>query len=82
MPTTYEDFVLLILEIIDLLLLAIFSFAFIYFVWKMVDCWILNAGDEQKRESGRKYAIAAVLMFALMVSAWGIVQMLKASFFG
>ena len=81
-PTTYSGFVNEILTIINLVITALLAFTLVYFIWKMVDCWVLNAGDDTKREDGKKYAIAAVVAFVVMVSAWGIVTMVKTSIFG
>jgi ABC-type multidrug transport system fused ATPase/permease subunit len=82
MPTTYEEFVILILDIIQLMIAALFALVFMYFMWKMIDSWILNAGEESKREEGKKYAVAAVIAFVVIVSAWGIVTMIKNTVFG
>ena len=81
-PTTYQGLVSHIIGIINLIIPTLFGLLFVYFIWKMVDSWIINAGDEKKVEEGKKYAIAAVLVFVLMVSVWGIVSMLKQSVFG
>ena len=81
-PTTYSGLVEEIIKIINLIIPAIFAVIFVYFVWKVIDAWIINAGDEKKRAEGKQYAMIAVLVFVLMVSAWGIVAMVKSSLFG
>jgi hypothetical protein len=81
-PTTYAGLVGHIIGIINLIIPTLFGFLFLFFIWKMIDSWIINAGDEKKVEEGKKYAMAAVLVFVLMVSVWGIVSMLKQSVFG
>jgi len=81
-PTTYSGFVNEILTIINIAITALLALTFVYFIWKTIDCWVLHAGDETKREDGKKYAIAAVVAFVIMVSAWGIVTMVKSSLFG
>lgn len=82
MPTTYAGLVTKILEIVNLLILFIFGFAFVYLMWKIIDTWILNSADESKREEGKKYAMSAVLVFVLGISAWGIVTIIKEAVFG
>lgn len=81
-PTTYSGFVNEILTIINIVIAALLAFTFVYFIWKMIDSWILSAGDETKRADGKKYALAAIVAFVLMISTWGIVNMIRASFFG
>tara|TARA_B100000508_G_scaffold140846_1_gene143814 strand:- start:239 stop:502 length:264 start_codon:yes stop_codon:yes gene_type:complete len=81
-PTTYSGFVSLVIDIINVLITTIFAFLFVYLIWKIIDTWILNAGDQAKREAGKKYALSAVIVVVLMMSAWGIIAMIKQSLFG
>lgn len=81
-PTTYKGLVISIVDIINIIIPAIFAATFVYFVWKMIDAWVINAGDETRRIEGKKYATAAVIAFVVMISAWGIVAMIKQSLFG
>ncbi|NCT01876.1 hypothetical protein GW766_01315 [Candidatus Parcubacteria bacterium] len=81
-PTTYSGLVNGIIGIINLIIPAIFGIVFVYFVWKVIDAWVINAGDEKRRAEGKQYAMIAVIVFVLMVSAWGIVAMVKSSVFG
>ena len=54
---TYSGLVNGIIEIIGLIIPAIFALAFLYLVWKLIDAWIINAGDETKRTEGKTYLI-------------------------
>lgn len=80
-PTTYKGLVDSIISIINLVIPALFAVLFIYLIWKIIDSWIINAGDQVKREEGRKYATAAVITFVIMITAWGIVKMINSSLF-
>jgi hypothetical protein len=80
-PTTYQELVIFIIELINILIPTLFGVLFVYFIWKVIDCWIINAGDPAKHEEGRNHAIVAVIVFVLMVSAWGIVLMIHNSVF-
>lgn len=81
-PTSFGELVDFIVGFINILIPALFGFLFVYFIWKMVDSWIIHADEETKRDEGKKYAVAAVIVFVLMVSAWGIVTMIRKSIFG
>lgn len=81
-PTTYGGLVNEILGIINLLVPALFGVLFVYFVWKVIDAWVINAGDENKRAEGKRYVTTAIIVFVLMISAWGIVTILRQSLFG
>ena len=80
-PTTYSLLVGEIINIVSILIPLIFAVVFLYLVWKIIDAWILNAGDEAKRSEGKQYALTAILMLVLMVSTWGIIRLLKNTFF-
>jgi hypothetical protein len=81
-PTSFREFVNQILGLINIIIPAIFSIVFLFLVWKIFDAWVLNGGDEQKREKGKQYATVAVIVVVLMVIAWGVVAMLRQSVFG
>lgn len=80
-PTTFSEFVAFIIGIINLIIPTLFAVLFVFLVWKILDSWVIHAGDQTKREEGKKYAVAAVIVFVLMISAWGIVTMIKNSVF-
>lgn len=80
-PTTYEALVNRIIELINIVVPGIFALIFVYFVWKVIDAWVIHAGDESKRSEGKQYAVTAVIVFVVMISVWGIVAMLRNSLF-
>jgi hypothetical protein len=80
--TTFADLVNLIIGFINILIPLLFSVLFLYLIWRVFESWVLKAGDQAAREAGRQYAVAAVIVFVVMVSAWGIVAMLQTSLFG
>lgn len=80
-PTTYSGFVTHIIDILNLLIPLLFGCVFIFFMWKIIDSWIINAGDEKKVTEGKDYLMAAILVIIIMLSAWGIVAMIKETLF-
>ena len=81
MPNTFAGLVNLIIDIITVTISAIFGLLFIYVMWKLIDAWILNAHDETKRSEGRRFALLAVVIVAVMVTVWGIVAIIQTSLF-
>jgi hypothetical protein len=71
-----------ILGFINILIPLIFGVIFLYLVVKIIDAWIIHADDDSKREEGRRMMITAVVVMVVMVSAWGIVAMIRNSIFG
>lgn len=81
-PTNFKSLVGFIVDFINLLIPVIFAAVFVYLVWKIIDAWVINAGDESKREDGKQYLMSAVITFVVMVSVWGIVAIIRTSVFG
>ena len=67
-PTTFKGLVQFILDFINILIPALFGLLFIYLVWKIIDAWIIHAGDEKKLEEGKRLITTAVIVFVLMLS--------------
>lgn len=55
----------------------IFAIAFLVFLWGVFNYFIWGGGDETKREEGKKLMLYAIIGFLLMVSIWGIVNLLS-----
>jgi heme O synthase-like polyprenyltransferase len=82
MPTTFAGLVNEVIGIINIIIPLIFGILFLYLVWRVFENWVLKADDQNAREAGRQYALSAVIVFVVMISAWGIVRLLQSSLFG
>lgn len=54
---------------------AVFALALLLFIWGMYVHFIQGGADEGKRDEGKKLALYAIAGFVLMVSIWGIVNL-------
>jgi len=79
--TTFGTLVNNFIGLINLVIPLIFAVVFIVIIWKIIDAWILNADNDTKRAEGRQLIIVAVIVFVIMLSAWGIVSILRSSLF-
>lgn len=82
MPRDFAELVDMFLGFIELLVPFIFSLALLVIVWKIIDAWVINAGDTKKVEEGRQYAVWGVLVLVVMSTIWAIVRLLRSSIFG
>ena len=82
MPSTFADLVNVIIGLINVIIPLLFAVLFLYLVWRVFEHWVIKANDQNAREAGRQYAISAVIVFVVMISAWGIVSLLQTSIFG
>lgn len=58
----------------------IFALAFIVFIWGVFQYFIAGGHDEEKREKGRGLMMYGLIGFFVMVSVWGLVNILTGSF--
>ena len=72
-----SDFVTDISTFISKILIPfIFSLALIVFLYGVFNYFILGGGDESKREEGRKLMLWAIIAFVVMISIFGIVNLI------
>lgn len=54
----------------------VFALALLMFIWGMFQFFIMGGSDEGSQEKGKSLMLYAIAGFVLMVSIWGIVNML------
>jgi hypothetical protein len=59
---------------------AIFAIAFLVFLWGMFKTFILGGSDEDKQEEGKHLMMYSIAGFVIMVSLWGIVNLVASGF--
>ena len=88
MPTDGEtrDFAWLANTFIDIintaLIPVLIALLLVFIIWKVVDMFLLHAGDEQKREDGKRLLVISVVVMSVIVAIWGIIAFLRTSIFG
>ncbi len=58
----------------------LFAVAFIVFIFGIFQYFILSRGDEEKQAKGRGLMLYGLIGFFLMVSVWGLVNILVGTF--
>lgn len=81
-PTDFKSFVGLINGLITIIIPLIFTLTLLTFMWGVIKVWILNGSDADEIDKGKKLAVAGIVAFVVMSSIWGIVSLLRWSFFG
>jgi len=59
---------------------AVFAIAFLVFIWGIFKLFILGGTDEGKREEGKSLVMYSIIGFVLMISIWGLVNLVVSSF--
>lgn len=74
--TWFENLLLDITNFINSYLVPfIFAIAFLLFIWGVFKYFIYGATDEEARNSGKQFMIWALLGFVIMISVWGLVNL-------
>jgi hypothetical protein len=55
---------------------VVIALAFVAFVWGVVNYFFINGEDEGSREEGKQFILYGVLGLAVLLSVWGLVNML------
>lgn len=58
----------------------IFAIAFIMFLWGVAKAYILSGGDADAVSQGHRLILWGVIGFAVMISLWGLVNVVATSF--
>ncbi len=79
--TVVEGFLDNIVEFMNgTLVPLVFAVAFLVFIWGMFKTFILGGSDPGKQEEGKQLMLYAIVGFVIMVSLWGIVNLLSEGF--
>ena len=54
----------------------IIAIAFLFFIWNMARYFIIGGASEDNREKAKRNAFYGILAFVIIVSIWGIVNLL------
>jgi hypothetical protein len=79
-PGTFRELINVFVDIFDVIVPVIFALAFLAFIWGIAQ-YLLFPGSEEKKRTGRQIIIWGIVVFFIMVSIWGIVNLLSSSIF-
>jgi hypothetical protein len=58
----------------------IFALAALAFIWGAVKFFIIDSGEEAKRDQGKQFMLWGIIALTVMVSIWGLVHILGVTF--
>jgi len=80
-PTDFRSLIAMLQDYIRLLIPFIIGLTVLVFLWGLFK--MVFAGDSSKAvEEGRKFITYGIVTLFVMVSVWGLVKILSATFFG
>lgn len=65
----------------NILVPLIFALALLVFIYGMFKFFVLGGDNEEEQKKGKQLVLWAIIGFVLMVSIWGIVNLLAGSLF-
>ena len=67
-------------EFVDSTLIPfIFALAFLFFLWGVFQYFIAGGANTEQRETGRKFVLWSIIAFVVMLSFWGIINLVQRS---
>lgn len=79
MGSLQEFIISITLFINNIIIPFLFGLALLFFIWNAFRFFILGKNNEPDQENAKKLAIYGVAAFVLLVSIWGIVNVLVGS---
>jgi len=77
---TFQDLLCYITKIINNSVIPlIFALALVMFVWGVVQ-FVIKSDEETKKEKGKQFMLWGIIALTVMVSVWGLVEILGATF--
>ena len=80
-PNTFQDLAFDVVELIDMATMTLIVFGLVAYFWGMA-INIPHFGDEKGAEKRRSFFFWGIIVLFVMVSIWGIVQLLQNTLFG
>ncbi len=77
----FGDIVAIFVNLINATIPVVIALILLFVVWKMIDTWVLNAGDEKKVSEGKQFIVTSIIVVVVILSVWGIVALLRNSLF-
>ncbi len=77
----FADVVNEFIGFIKLLVPLIFGLTLLVITWKVIDAWIINGADGEKREEGKNIIVVGIIALVIMSGIWGILNILQSSLF-
>lgn len=78
----FSGFVELIVDLAQNIIYFISALVVVVFLWGVLRYWIAKGGDADAVKEGRDFIIAGIIGIVVMFSVWGLVRILKMTFFG
>lgn len=79
MKTTLKDILGVAAGYLDLALKVLMGLAVVYFVWSIIKYFISPGSSENRKEAGA-YVMWSFVGFFVIISLWGIVNILSSTF--
>jgi hypothetical protein len=79
-PSSFAEVVQIFINIISAMVPAVGLLALFFFMWGGFQV-LLNSGNEQALAEGKKRLVYGIIALFVMVSVWGILEVLDNTFF-
>jgi hypothetical protein len=80
-PKNLNELINLFIGLIGKVIALIFVLMVVTFVWGIIRGWIIGGASEEGVGQGKQVLVVSLIVFAIVLSLWGIVGLLQSSFF-
>ncbi len=79
---TISGFVVYIIELLNYVVIALLTGALLFFLYGVFTLMFVGGTNEESRSKGKKFMMWGIISLFVMVSVWGLVNVIKTSVFG
>lgn len=80
--STFANVTLAITIVADRLMALVVGLIVVFILWRILTAWFMGGGNPQEIERGRQTAFAGVLVLVFIFGLWGVVYIIRVTFFG
>ena len=80
-PNDFKELVNIFINLLNSIIPLLFAVILLIFTWKIIDAWVLHAGDENKVAEGKKTLLVGLIAFVVLSGIWGILAVIQSSLF-
>lgn len=80
-PDNFAELVGEFLSVIEILIPFVIGLTIVVFIWNIVQSFIINNDDTGSIEKGKQLAVWGIIILVIMFSVWGILRLLRDTFF-
>ena len=79
--STFADVITVFIGLVDGLVMLLIGLVVVFLLWRILTAWFFGGNDPKEIERGRQSVFAGLIVLLFVFGLWGIVVIIRATFF-